>query len=528
MYCEKCGRKLKPGERCSCEKGNIDRSAENSNRGKQRRPEKFSGKAGTKKSGENIYIFISLLLLLLGGEIFWYFQMGTDNFLEQIPVAFVAEYKKYFSYGILIIIFAAGIVCGKIACRRSGVKAIAALTFLLNFLACVAACGLCGKSIYQRYKVLKICDGEWTEASAKKIEEVYSEAEWDDPLRTDIQNAVLKKIGSVQNQYDQKEIDYKSADNQLELMGTLAFAEDEVKEAQNYVEEAEKKSSSSDLGAETESKVMTEQPVTELITEKNTERIETERITEKYTEQSETEWNVDDEEADAEKNMEFIDAVLSQADQLIENGDTDQARKILLQAYNTTKSPKIQEKLDALSTIDVSSETENSERNTETSKETEKSNVPQSGIHRYEYCLLDGTWEDAYRACLAKGGHLVTFETQEEFDYVTKDLNNKNQQDYIFFLGGRRDLDSRQYYWVDVTNNLIGNALNTADVWNSGCWLHDEPSFEDTTLGLQEHVLSMFYYDDLGKWVWNDVPNDLIGAISSYSGKVGYICEYEE
>ena len=155
MYCEKCGRKLKPGERCSCEKGNIDRSAENSNRGKQRRPEKFSGKAGTKKSGENIYIFISLLLLLLGGEIFWYFQMGTDNFLEQIPVAFVAEYKKYFSYGILIIIFAAGIVCGKIACRRSGVKAIAALTFLLNFLACVAACGLCGKSIYQRYKVLK-------------------------------------------------------------------------------------------------------------------------------------------------------------------------------------------------------------------------------------------------------------------------------------------------------------------------------------------------------------------------------------
>ena len=58
-----------------------------------------------------------------------------------------------------------------------------------------------------------------------------------------------------------------------------------------------------------------------------------------------------------------------------------------------------------------------------------------------------------YRACLAIGGHLVVFETQEEFDYVTQDLSDKNQQNYIFFLGGRRNLDSHQYYWVDETNS---------------------------------------------------------------------------
>ena len=128
----------------------------------------------------------------------------------------------------MIIIFVVGIACGKVACRKSNIKAIAALTFLLNFLACVMVCGLCGKSIYQRYKVLKICDGEWTEASAKKIEEVYSEVEWDDPLRTDIQDAVLKKIESVQKQYDQKEIDYKVLEQRPGIIGYIVKEGDEL------------------------------------------------------------------------------------------------------------------------------------------------------------------------------------------------------------------------------------------------------------------------------------------------------------
>ena len=229
------------------------------------------------------------------------------------------------------------------------------------------------------------------------------------------------------------------------------------------------------------------------------------------------------------EDTDTVNNVLAEADNLIEKGSLEEARKLLFEAYNKNKNPEIQEKLDEITAKDTSVQTEKQlQITTENLKETEVNDTPTSGIHRYEYCLLDGTWEDAYRASLEKGGHLVTFETQEEYDYITRDLSNRGQEDYIFFIGGRRELDSRQYYWVDSSNNLTGSALNRADAWNAGCWLHDEPSFEDTTLGLQEHVLSMFYYDDLGKWVWNDVPNDLISAISSYSGKVGYICEYED
>lgn len=30
-----------------------------------------------------------------------------------------------------------------------------------------------------------------------------------------------------------------------------------------------------------------------------------------------------------------------------------------------------------------------------------------------------------------------------------------------------------------------------------------------------------------GQWVWNDVPDDILSVASFYSGKIGYICEYE-
>lgn len=148
-------------------------------------------------------------------------------------------------------------------------------------------------------------------------------------------------------------------------------------------------------------------------------------------------------------------------------------------------------------------------------------------VHTYDYFVADISWEDAYRSCKEKGGHLVTIESQEELDYLLQDLESKNMQNYLFYLGGRRDLDSENYYWVDADNCVTGNVLNSSDAWNIDCWLDGEPSFKDDTLGVTEHVINMFYYKDAGRWVWNDVPNNLLGSTSVYRGRIGYICEYE-
>ena len=39
--------------------------------------------------------------------------------------------------------------------------------------------------------------------------------------------------------------------------------------------------------------------------------------------------------------------------------------------------------------------------------------------------------------------------------------------------------------------------------------------------------MNLYFFKDENRWVWNDVPNDTIAVVPSYSGKVGYIVEYE-
>ena len=118
MYCEKCGKKINPGEICSCQR-NASRDSQNNAWNSQRQKgyfgDAFEGtqnahkretqRRPTKRRGGNIYSIISFLLLILGAEVFGYFWMGTDNFIEQIPIEFIVRYKKYVSYGILFAIF---------------------------------------------------------------------------------------------------------------------------------------------------------------------------------------------------------------------------------------------------------------------------------------------------------------------------------------------------------------------------------------------------------------------------------------
>lgn len=55
-----------------------------------------------------------------------------------------------------------------------------------------------------------------------------------------------------------------------------------------------------------------------------------------------------------------------------------------------------------------------------------------------------------------------------------------------------------------------------------------EPSFRDDSISQDEFYLNLFYYNKENRWVWNDVPNDIIAVVDSYKGSVGYICEYDQ
>lgn len=350
---------------------------------------------GKRKKIINIYMLISLLFLVFGIELSYYFYNGVGNFLQKIPIDFVNENQIYFSYGILSVIFLGGFISGIVAVRYNVIRKLSIVVMLLNLVAVLAVAVILGLGIYNDYK--------------------------------DAQEAVIE------------------------------YQEKNVAQAKESDIENEARSGESDLESE---------------------------------------------EPDTDETVEAEEQPTAEP--------TPSPKVEVTEAAVTQEAPK-----------DITSPKE----------ETPKESVTQqnSGIHTYSFVCGGnaGTWEDAYKECIQNNAHLVTFETQEEFDYVTEQLTSKEYQDYIFYIGGRRDMNSQQYYWIDKNNNLTGDVLNNVESWTSGCWLTGEPSFRDESLGLEEHVMSMFYKKDIGSWVWNDIPNDLAAAVPAYDGKIGIIYEYE-
>lgn len=152
----------------------------------------------------------------------------------------------------------------------------------------------------------------------------------------------------------------------------------------------------------------------------------------------------------------------------------------------------------------------------------------EGGIQRYEYVRKDCTWQEAFDECKAKGGYLVRINSEKEYQYILSEIQSRGMEDVHFFLGGRRDVGGSEYYWADQENELYGERVDSSDYWCRNEWMTGEPSLRDNTVNIEEDCLDMFYYKNVGKWVWNDVPNDILSAVPTYAGKIGYICEYEE
>lgn len=143
--------------------------------------------------------------------------------------------------------------------------------------------------------------------------------------------------------------------------------------------------------------------------------------------------------------------------------------------------------------------------------------------YEYEFLIDDVTWHEAYNACIARGGHLVTIETQEEFEILTQQLMDQGYDNKIFWMGGLRMPESSEYHWIDAEGNLGDISINSEEEFQD-YWLPGEPSY--VSENIEEQYIMFFYKSDLERWVWNDAPDDLVAVAANYAGKVGYICEY--
>ncbi|MCB7303941.1 zinc-ribbon domain-containing protein [Bariatricus massiliensis] len=156
---------------------------------------------------------------------------------------------------------------------------------------------------------------------------------------------------------------------------------------------------------------------------------------------------------------------------------------------------------------------------------SESKGVEEGGIHRYEYIVSDCTWQQAFDDCIKRGGYLARINSKKEYDYILSEIRQKGLEKKHFRIGGRRDATSEDYYWVNDKNQFYGEKVNSGGYWCNSEWMANEPSYSDKDI--QETSLDIFYYEKEERWVWNDVPDNIIEVVPEYAGKLGYICEYE-
>ncbi len=152
--------------------------------------------------------------------------------------------------------------------------------------------------------------------------------------------------------------------------------------------------------------------------------------------------------------------------------------------------------------------------------------------HRYEIIFADVTWEEALNLCVTSGkknAHLAVFETAAELEEVCRQISAEGKEKGRFFIGARRNSNNSGYYWVDTNNVLIGDRLNDSTSPMYGYWMKGEPSFEDAsqTPVVTEDKVDLCYFESENRYVINDIPNNVLNVVPQWTGRVGYILEYE-
>ena len=153
-----------------------------------------------------------------------------------------------------------------------------------------------------------------------------------------------------------------------------------------------------------------------------------------------------------------------------------------------------------------------------------------SQTHRYELYVEDITWDEAKRRCEEKGGYLATITTTEEYECIKNGIEDSGQTQVAYWVGASDDYPSSYpiYEWREPNRDYLRDIFINYTIMGK-YWADGEPSYFKQASDEQIDELGIYLlYDDVKEdWYLYDAPMDMLLRNPEYTGKIGYICEYD-
>ena len=160
-----------------------------------------------------------------------------------------------------------------------------------------------------------------------------------------------------------------------------------------------------------------------------------------------------------------------------------------------------------------------------------------SANHQYELIQTDMTWTEAEAACRRKGGYLASITSWDEFEQIQRQIIQEGKTDISFWIGAMcgQEREKHGFHCLEPGMDLGYDMLSLYNALWYGFWWEKQPDNEPSYEGLteagekvSEGFVMMRYSKDDGRYYYWDMPDDVLAARESLTGKIGYICEYDE
>ena len=155
-----------------------------------------------------------------------------------------------------------------------------------------------------------------------------------------------------------------------------------------------------------------------------------------------------------------------------------------------------------------------------------------SQTHRYELYVEDVTWDEAKRRCEEKGGYLAAITTTEEYECIKNGIEDSGQTQVAYWVGAYDDnlrIGGGPIYEWYGPNGDSSMYFFISDTIMGKYWADGEPSYFKQAADEQIDELGIYLlYDDAKEDCYlYDAPMDMLLRNPEYTGKIGYICEYD-